>query len=229
MAMKRTCIQCGKEFELNGSEIRFYKEKKLSLPKRCKECREANKQNKENVKTEAAVNNGKIIDKTEEKPDTAPKSEKSAEKPLEAAAEAFNKVQTSAKGKGNKVVRTVLGVIAAAVCGLFVWLGGNNKDDEQPEPPKQQEECEYVFRTEQLLLEHYDKHGEEMGFASPEAYVEAANSVITAAEVLHKLEAEDGDNVYYLEETNEFVVVSQDGYLRTYFWPDDGKDYFERQ
>lgn len=38
--MKRTCIQCGKEFELTNSEIGFYKKRKLSLPKRCKECRE---------------------------------------------------------------------------------------------------------------------------------------------------------------------------------------------
>ena len=31
------------------------------------------------------------------------------------------------------------------------------------------------------------------------------------------------------EETNEFVVVSTDGYIRTYFNPSDGIDYFNRQ
>ena len=40
---------------------------------------------------------------------------------------------------------------------------------------------------------------------------------------------ERGDDVYYLEETNEFVVVSTDGYIRTYFLPDGGKAYFDRQ
>lgn len=42
--MIRRCKQCGKSFELTDSEIKFYEEKNLSLPKRCKECREANKQ-----------------------------------------------------------------------------------------------------------------------------------------------------------------------------------------
>ena len=46
---------------------------------------------------------------------------------------------------------------------------------------------------------------------------------------LHKLEKEDGDDIYYLEETNEFVVVSTDGYIRTYFCPDAGKKYFDKQ
>lgn len=57
----------------------------------------------------------------------------------------------------------------------------------------------------------------------------AANVVIHSPDALHKLEAEDGDDVYYLETTNEFVIVSTDGYIRTYFCPNDGKDYFDRQ
>ena len=41
--LTRTCIQCNKEFTMTESEIRFYKSKRLSLPKRCKECRDTNK------------------------------------------------------------------------------------------------------------------------------------------------------------------------------------------
>lgn len=87
----------------------------------------------------------------------------------------------------------------------------------------------YTFRSESLLEEHYQKHGVEMGFATKEDYVTAANVVIHSPDALHKLEAEDGDDVYYLEATNEFVIVSTDGYIRTYFCPNDGKDYFDRQ
>ena len=46
---------------------------------------------------------------------------------------------------------------------------------------------------------------------------------------LHKNEKEDNDDVYYLEETNEFVIVSTDGYIRTYFYPDSGIDYYNKQ
>ncbi len=44
--MKKTCIQCGKEFEITDSEISFFEGRGLELPKRCSDCRKANKRNK---------------------------------------------------------------------------------------------------------------------------------------------------------------------------------------
>lgn len=84
-----------------------------------------------------------------------------------------------------------------------------------------------TFRSEERLQSHYEKHGVQMGFSSAEEYLAAANAVVSNPEALHKLEAEDGDDVYYLESTGEFVVVSQKGYIRTYYLAD--KDYFDRQ
>ena len=89
--------------------------------------------------------------------------------------------------------------------------------------------AEITFRNQRLLDQHYDKHGIEMGFDSAEEYELAAYKVIIHPDTLHKIEAEDGDDVYYLEATNEFVVVSQDGYIRTYFKPSAGIDYYNRQ
>ena len=45
----------------------------------------------------------------------------------------------------------------------------------------------------------------------------------------HKKEAEDGDDIYYDTENNEIVFVSEDGYIRTYFKPTDGINYYNRQ
>ena len=87
----------------------------------------------------------------------------------------------------------------------------------------------YTFRYRNNLESHYEKHGIEMGFDSPEEYLAAANKALANPDILHKIEAEDGDDVYYLEETNEFIVVSTDGYIRTYYYPTDGIDYFNRQ
>lgn len=92
-----------------------------------------------------------------------------------------------------------------------------------------QDDVDYEFRSKKLWMEHFEKHGEEMGFDTAEEYLEAANDVIDDPDVLHKIEEEDKDDIYYLEESNEFVVVSTDGYLRTYFEPSDGMDYYERQ
>lgn len=87
----------------------------------------------------------------------------------------------------------------------------------------------YRFRNYKLLDQHYDKHGKEMGFDSRESYEKAASDVINNPEALSKIESEDGDYVYYVESTNEFVVLSQDGYIRTYFYPSAGKKYYDRQ
>ena len=92
---------------------------------------------------------------------------------------------------------------------------------------EQKNEYRY-FRTKKQRDSHYDKHGIEMGFDSPEAYLDAANALINNPEALHKYEAEDGDDVYYLEATDEIAFVSTDGYIRTYFIC-SGKDYYDRQ
>ena len=101
----------------------------------------------------------------------------------------------------------------------------NNNDgyqvDEQSEP--------LTFRNKRRLDEHYEKHGKDMGFKDAEEYQEAASNVVNNPNALHKIEKEDGDDVYYVEDTNEFVVVSTDGYIRTYFNPDGGIDYYKRQ
>ena len=95
------------------------------------------------------------------------------------------------------------------------------------EPEKEQ--VQFHFRSKKLLNQHYEKHGIEMGFDSPEEYEAAASAVIYNPDVLTKTEKDDGDYVFYVEDTNEFVVVSTDGFIRTYFLPDGGKAYFDRQ
>lgn len=87
----------------------------------------------------------------------------------------------------------------------------------------------YKFRSKKLLDQHYEKHGKEMGFVSAADYEKAASDVVNNPDALHKIEKEDGDYVYYVEATNEFVIVSTDGYIRTYFLPSAGKSYYDRQ
>lgn len=92
-----------------------------------------------------------------------------------------------------------------------------------PETPN----AAYRFRKPEYLTEHFQKHGAEFPYATEEEYLLGANNVIQNPSALHKLEAEDGDDVYYVESTREFVVVSTDGYIRTYFLAD--LDYYNRQ
>lgn len=100
-----------------------------------------------------------------------------------------------------------------------------------PKPEKTQAPTETAlhFRNQKLLDQHYEKHGIEMGFDSAEEYEAAAAAVVSNPDVLHKTEKEDGDDVYYVEATNEFVIVSKDGYIRTYFLPSGGIKYYNKQ
>ena len=240
--MKRTCVQCGKEFELTNSEVDFYKKKNLNLPKRCQACREKNKQ--QNSKTQMR------------QPSSAAGSSPASGSP--------------SPGSGKGIMAAVAGIMLLLVVFFFLKQTGILSDvkdnpsavtgiqtagptpeaavtsppeemttpsselaagDMQTEQPSAspEETTVYTFRSEKLLLDHYKKHGIDMGFDSAEAYEAAANEVIHNPDALHKLEAEDGDDIYYLEATNEFVVVSTDGYIRTYFNPDKGIDYYNRQ
>ena len=87
----------------------------------------------------------------------------------------------------------------------------------------------YRFRSQKLKDQHFAKHGKEMGYQNANAYEVAANEVISDKISLHKIESEDGDTVYYREKDNAFVVVSTDGYIRTFFNPEGGKSYYDRQ
>ena len=102
-------------------------------------------------------------------------------------------------------------------------------DAVQVETPSVPATVSYRFRNDKLLTQHYEKHGIEMGFDSKESYEAAASAVINNPAALTKTEKEDGDYVYYVESTNEFAVLSTDGYIRTYFKPDAGIKYYNKQ
>ena len=107
--------------------------------------------------------------------------------------------------------------------------GTRQEESESSKNVQQAVDRPYRFRNRKLLLDHYEKHGIEMGFDSAQGYEKAAAAVAQNPDALHKIEAEDGDDVYYLQATNEFVIVSTDGYIRTYFKPNSGIKYFNRQ
>ncbi len=155
----------------------------------------------------------------------------------------------------NRDRRVLLGTAAAVIAVLMLYVvrpllisryetivyGTQVEQSEKDETESDKKVTVYVpegndssttaltFRNQKLLNEHYEKHGKDMGFDSAKEYEKAAAAVPVNPDALHKTEAEDGDDVYYLKATNEFVIVSTDGYIRTYFKPDSGIKYFNKQ
>lgn len=132
--------------------------------------------------------------------------------------------------KNLKKLAALLCVLIVTFFGGYITLDSSHTSDiAEKTAIESTVESNLTFRNDKLLNEHYQKHGKDMGFSSAEEYQKAANAVVANEDALHKEEKEDGDDVYYLEDTNEFVIVSTDGYLRTYFYPNDGIKYYNRQ
>ena len=200
--MVRKCVQCGEKFELSGAEIDHYKEKGLEIPVRCRSCRRS-----ERIRKYDAV---------------APRGRER---------------RKNRKAVMRRVPASYFGafVIIAFLLITFTRGGSGTDSPNNPVPQSTQQtapsnvQAAVLFRSEELLNDHYEKHGKDMGYESAEEYLAGANAAINNTTALHKTEKEDGDDVYYVESTNDFVVVSTDGYIRTYFRPEDGRAYYERQ
>lgn len=89
-------------------------------------------------------------------------------------------------------------------------------------------EGKLTFRNLERLMDHYERHGLNMGFDSMDSYVAAANVVVANPDSLHKSSSKQvGDDCYFLQSSGEFVVVSGHGCIRTYYITNE--KYFERQ
>jgi len=79
--------------------------------------------------------------------------------------------------------------------------------------------------------EHFEKHGEEFGAISAEEYLRRAQALRDAPAGGPILEFRRGDGVLtrFDRRSGAFIAVSRNGTIRTFFRPNDGERYFERQ
>lgn len=228
--MKKICKDCGKEFELSYGEIQFYNSKNLELPKRCKECRD--KKNKKDSKTHRSENRNNLYQEQQEQQDsTISKTIQPTTSNMQKSTSNLN--SPNGKHRITTAIAAILILVASLFGGHFFQDGDgvpNNQNNENSNAAYiNKQETTYTFRNDSYLAEHFEKHGEDFDYSTKEEYQAGANRVIASDDALHKLEAEDGDDVYYLEDSNEFVIVSTDGFIRTYFRPKDGIAYYNRQ
>ncbi len=136
----------------------------------------------------------------------------------------------------KKVISSLLAVLFL----LLIFLGTNLlKDDSESEimgsvPAGDEVEfkSDLQFRSQDRFEEHFEKHvikQQEFGDISKEEYLRLAQELMDnpSEDVLTKQDGED--TLYYDPQTNSFGVKSGDGYIRTFFKPSDGIQYFERQ
>ena len=87
------------------------------------------------------------------------------------------------------------------------------------------------FASEQVFQKHYDKHRHEFGEISMQSYLKLANALADAplSDDIVQLIRSDGSISKYCFSTNEFVVVTADGNIRTYFKPETKEAYWDEE
>ncbi len=191
--MKITCVQCGNEFELTQNEIDFYESKGLDLPKRCKDCRDRN--------------SGKYL------------VSYSKTHPVNllffvlflALGIAVAYLDFSAHtfvGVAPIIIISISGVLSLIF--LFCYKTRRYYDVSFSNKYK------YNFYDAENLINHYNKHKDDVNCDDIESYLKMANSVISDKKSITKT-VSNGDKIYYNKRTGDYVVLSKAGYIRSYY------------
>jgi hypothetical protein len=90
---------------------------------------------------------------------------------------------------------------------------------------------EIGFHSRERLNEHFHRHGAEFGAATPEDYLRLAQALRDRPAGGDVLEARRGDRVTtrFDRASGAFLAYDDDRTIRTFFRPNDGERYFQRQ
>ncbi len=89
----------------------------------------------------------------------------------------------------------------------------------------------HSFTSEEVLKKHFEKHVVEFGNITVEEYLKFANALSDTpiSDDVVQLVRSDGSVSKYRFSTNEFVVTTKDGNIRTYFKPKDKEAYWNEE
>ena len=90
---------------------------------------------------------------------------------------------------------------------------------------------EVRFETPEKMQKHYDKHIDKYGNISISEYIALAHELVNAQDTddIERIVRSDESTAIYRFSTNDFLVITKDGYIRTFFKPDDGEAYWREE
>ena len=214
--MDRICVQCGKRFTLSESELDFYTSKNLTIPKRCRECRKRNKD------IGISPNNPELWSHSD--------------------VNRYNRYYVNNVNKSSVIISFILMVLSgffalyslleyrgiayillSSVAFIFssvIFIAFSCSATKMLIEEFDTTEYKHTFYDTEAMTEHYAKHGRETHSKSMEDYLIKANNVLEDRACKTKT-IDNGDKLYYKQQTKEFVVVAKAGYIRTYFIAND--------
>lgn len=210
--MTKTCVQCGKTFVVGEKEQEYCRNQHMPIPNCCGSCRRRSRIRKQDV--------------------VVPKRYLGLF-PRRTKGSAWGRIGMVFHGKyllWSLIALLIFNYsVGLRMRGNYTPPGTTGSVAANPSATGTPLPQTLIFRNFDLLEEHFEKHGRDMGYASVEEYLAAANAVAADPSALHKKQAEDGDDIYFLQKTNDLVIISTDGYIRTYFRPEDGMEYYNKQ
>jgi len=101
----------------------------------------------------------------------------------------------------------------------------------RPPAPEPERHPRIGFRTRELWMEHYRKHGAEFSASSPELYLKLAQDLRDdpLGPGIRELVRADGVICRFHPRSGAFLAFNPDLTIRTFFRPNDGEAYFRRQ
>ena len=129
-----------------------------------------------------------------------------------------------------------------AVIGLAVGCGAHSPTEAPPVVKKgsvltapitkSSPKSNVGFSSHEKLSEHFKKHGKEVGAVSEADYLEKAQALRDAPltpDIREQLRPSDGHTCRFQKSTGYFEVFDNRKVIHTFFRPNDGEQYFERQ
>ncbi len=143
--------------------------------------------------------------------------------------------------------RLLMRLVAVALIALIAWLGRATREAPgattaaptapvvaAPAPAAVSDPVthpEIGFRDPSHLAEHFQKHGAEFGGIGANEYLRAAQTLRdrpAGGDVLESVRA-DGVVTRFDRASGAFLAFDRDLVIRTFFRPNDGERYFQRQ
>lgn len=110
---------------------------------------------------------------------------------------------------------------------------GNTKGSNRQDKPS--EEINYAWAKDfnkKSLAKHYSDHGKDIGLDNQESYRQHAirfANTIDKKNNISFVDSSTNSTYKYNKSTNEFVIITKDGYVVTYFKHKEGYSYYNNQ
>lgn len=212
--MKRHCVQCGKEYVIAEREIEILKENGADLPVRCPACRRSNRKRTKIEYPRRKVLGLFSLKKSKGEPRRGTFSMMFSGRFFFAPVLILILFSIMIGNRMEKNYHKPTSVVSGSAGG---WSSGlyDKKETQMPDDTFKPDEGVYIFESFEMLTRNYEEYGKKMGYASEEAYLSAANAIISDEKSI--CTQDESGNIFYENKENYFTVTVKNGYIVSFF------------